>query len=159
MPKILNDDIDYPKQYVVESFENRNFIKTLIPKGTALYRIVSKENPVNNVVGNNFIDGEFWIDDDAFIKISAGVNYDIPSKDITNLARHGLAITSKFSQTADSIVGITLMQDAYAWKGAAAGQLEVFKNGIKMVYQGGLTQLWIPNLTEKIVKFKFFHAI
>jgi hypothetical protein len=159
MEEILNDNIDYPKAYVIESFKNRSFVKTMVPKGTSLYRIVTKEDPINKVHGNNFVSGEFWIDHDTFIKISSKVNYDIPSKTITDLARNGLAITSKFSITADSIIGITLMQDAYAWKGTAARQLETSQNGMKKVYRGGLTQLWIPNLNEKIVRFKFFHSI
>ncbi len=159
MTNILNVDIDYPKPYVVESFKNGRFIKTPIHSGTPLYRIVSKEDQINNVRGNNFVSGEFWFDHDTFLKISSEVNYEVPSKSITDLSRHGLAITSKFSMTADSIIGVTLLQEVYAWKGTAAKQLETYKNGIKQLYHGGLTQLWIPNLNEKIVRYRFFHTI
>jgi hypothetical protein len=159
MTNILNFDLNYPKPYVVDSFKNGSFIKTLIHSGTPLYRIVSKEDPINNVRGNNFVSGEFWIDHDAFLNISSKVNYELPSKSITDLSRHSLGITSKFSMTADSIIGVTLLQDVYAWKGIAARQLESYKNGMKQLYHGGLTQFWIPNLNEKIVMYKFFHTI
>jgi len=159
MTSILNDNIPRPKPYVIESFKDGSFIKTIIRVGTPLYRIVSKEDSVRGVRGSNFVSGEFWFDHDTFLKITGKVNYEIPSKSITNLARKGLAITPKFSVTADSIIGATLLQDVYAWKGAAEMQLETSKSGVKKVYKGGLTQLWIPNLSEKIVRYKFFHTI
>ena len=159
MPTVLNNDISFPKPHVIESFKNGTFIKTMIPSGSSLYRIVTKEDSANSVLGNNFISGEFWIDHITFSKIASQVNYEAVSKSITALARNGLAITTKFSMVADSIIGITLTKDVYAWKGPAAKQLETFKNGMKMVYKGGLVQLWIPNLNEKVARFKFFHSI
>jgi hypothetical protein len=108
MSNIINDNIYHPKPYVVESFKNGNFTRLVISSGTSLYRIVTKEDPPNQVAGNNFVNGEFWIDHETFTKIASNVNYDSPLKSITGIARNGLAITTKFSLIADSIIAITI---------------------------------------------------
>lgn len=159
MTLILNDNTARPKPYVIQSFKNGSCKKTMIPKGTRIYRIVSKEDSKKNVSGNNTVSGEFWIDHQTFLKISAQVNYEEYTKSITNLARNGLALTSDFSITADSVICVTVLQNVYGWVGTAARQLETFNNGMKMLYRGGLTQLWIPNLNENIVRYQFFHSI
>jgi len=47
--------------------------------------------------------------------------------------------------TADTIIAVTLLQSVFAWNGPAASQLQKYKNGIREIYKGGFTQLWIPN--------------
>jgi len=106
---------------------------------------VSKEDAINGVRGNNFVTGEYWIDHETFLKISSEVNYEIPLKSFTDIARRGFAVTSEMSLTADTIIAVTLLQNVFALKGTAASQLEKYKNGIREIYKGGFTQLWILN--------------
>jgi len=158
MAAILNSDYT-PSTQEISSFRKGSYRKTIISAGELVYRIVTKKDEKNSIAGNNIVEGRYWIDDETFRELSSRVDYECFLRTLTNIMRNALALTTDFSQLADSFICAELKEDVYAFKGRAARQAEYTKNGIRIIYPGNVNQLLLPNLTPKTVRLKFFHSI
>jgi hypothetical protein len=157
--KKLNTEISSPPEWVVKTFRKGIFERIQMAKGDLIYRIATKNDEKNKVIGNNFLEGTFWIDSETFKQLSSRLDYDSFLGSLTSIARNALALTTDFSKLADCLIGAELKVEAYAWRGKTASQTEYFKNGVKWIYPGNSYQLWLPNLNAKSATFKFFHSI
>ncbi len=159
--------IETPPENVLRNFKNKICKKTIYPRSTEIYRVVTnaveiKVNGVNVEIrkGNQFLKGNYWFDRITINRVISELkSQSTVSSRFTDVVRQKLSIAHEFNEEADRMLCVTLNKDMWGWEGITAPQIDKLKNGRTRILPGGYKQIWIPKMDSLSATYKFYHSI